>query len=98
MQTFPVLKTDKGVVHMAQEYLNHGIVPKTKKEDALHVAVCATHRVDFLISWNQKHIVRPNKIRQILEFNTKKGIAGPVILNPLMFLEAIPREQYGDNK
>ena len=61
---FPVLKLNDAVEHLAEEYINERIIPKSKKEDALHLAVCTAYGLDFLITWNQKHIVRPPKLNR----------------------------------
>jgi len=89
VNNFKILAVNHDVEKLAQAYMHHGIVPKSKKEDALHLAVCLHYKLDYLITWNKKHIVRDYKIKQILEFNSQRGLAGPVILNPLMFLEII---------
>ena len=36
-----------------------GVVPAEKPGDALQMAVCAVHRIDYLLSWNYAHLVNP---------------------------------------
>jgi hypothetical protein len=56
---------------LAQTYINEGIIPKRKVEDAQHIAIPTYHRMDFLISWNLRHIANPKKSRKITEINKK---------------------------
>jgi predicted nucleic acid-binding protein len=43
--------------HLALEYLQFGIVPASKLDDARHVAVAVVHELDILVSWNYRHLV-----------------------------------------
>lgn len=54
-------------------YLKHGAIPKTEIEDALHLAIATSNKIEFLASWNFKHIVSVNPIRKINEINQKAG-------------------------
>ena len=50
----------------------------TKYEaDMRHIALATLDRVDALVSWNFKHIVRLEKIRQFTEVNCTIGLSGP---------------------
>jgi len=39
--------------------ITENIMPAKAAEDALHIAIAATHQMDFLLSWNFKHIANP---------------------------------------
>lgn len=41
---------------LVQALLNQGCVPSTAVDDALHIAVAAIHRMDYLLTWNCKHL------------------------------------------
>jgi len=51
---------------LAQEYLHHGAVPESYREDAYHIAIAVLNGMDCLLSWNFKHIVR-RKTKDIIE-------------------------------
>jgi hypothetical protein len=53
--------------------LAHQAVPDAFAEDALHIAFAITHEIDFLLSWNFKHIVR-RKTKDVVRMVT--GISG----------------------
>jgi len=59
----------------------HGI-PSEFPEDALHIAIASVEKVDFLATWNFKHINNPftkNKIKDIIE---KAGYICPILASP----------------
>ena len=43
---------------LAQKYINENVVGQTSLEDCIHIAVATLSKVDVLVSWNFKHIVR----------------------------------------
>ena len=57
-------------------------IPKEFPEDALHIAIAAVEKIDFIATWNFKHINNPftkNKIKQIIE---DAGFSCPVLASP----------------
>ena len=41
---------------LATAYLAQKVVPRDYEDDAYHVAVCTVARLDYLVSWNFKHL------------------------------------------
>lgn len=50
--------------------------------DAVHVAVAAIHRMDFILTWNARHLANPNKRTHFATIYLKVGIAPPQIVTP----------------
>ena len=50
---------------LAELYLKHKIVSRRYSQDAGHVAVCSVERIEYLASWNYKHLANAyrNKAR-----------------------------------
>jgi NAD(P)-dependent dehydrogenase (short-subunit alcohol dehydrogenase family) len=68
----------------ALEYVEQGIIPVKKNDDALHLAICTIHDIDVLVSWNFEHLANVNKERQVLALNHQKGYFYPLrITTPL---------------
>ena len=42
---------------LAAEYVAQGVVTPKYEDDARHVAACTVSRIDFLVSWNFRHLV-----------------------------------------
>ena len=83
---FPVLEISAAVEELADEYVKHGAVPRGYSEDAYHIALAVTHRLDYLTSWNFKHLVR-TKTRDIVRMvNTLHDRPHVEILTPAELL------------
>ena len=52
----PHLPVPDPVTDLATFLLAEGALPQKATDDALHVAVCAYHGVDYLLTWNCRHI------------------------------------------
>ena len=44
---------------LAEEYIRKHIIPEKYWNDALHIAIATVNNLDFVISYNQGHIVKP---------------------------------------
>lgn len=58
---------------LAAAYLAQKIVPPDCVEDAEHVAVCVVARLDYLVSWNFKHLAN---VRREAGFNAVNILQG----------------------
>lgn len=58
IKDFSVLEINESVEELAKECVNYGAVPESYQEDAYHIAVTILNEMDYLISWNFRHIVR----------------------------------------
>jgi hypothetical protein len=61
---------------------DHGLPPKARV-DALHVAIAAVHGMDYLLSWNCKHIANALLRSKIESICRATGFEPPVICTPL---------------
>lgn len=57
-------------------------VPQKAAEDALHIAVAAVHGVDYLLTWNCKHIANATMRQSIERVCREAGYEPPVICTP----------------
>jgi hypothetical protein len=59
--------------------------------DALHFAAALVHRIDYLMTWNQRHLANPNKRTHLLVVCARLGYLPPEIVTPdLLILENTP--------
>src|SRR3989338_3078747 len=72
------------IVDIARFYIEHYLAPKEEIEeflgDALHTAICAFYKVDYLLTWNQRHLANVNKLRQLRIMNVRLGLPTPDII------------------
>ena len=58
---------------LAEEYIKEKVVGETSIDDCRHIACATINKVDYLISWNFKHIVNVFRIRGYNSVNIKNG-------------------------
>jgi predicted nucleic acid-binding protein len=83
LEGIQVLELDKRSVELAKTLINQGAVPRKALDDAFHLAVATIHGMDFLLTWNCRHIdnaeMKP-KIRKVIE---SQGYQCPEIATPI---------------
>jgi len=68
-----VLKINQEAIELVNAYLEHQILAERFRNDMLHIALSTIADVDILVSWNFRHIVRYDKIRQFNAVNLQQG-------------------------
>lgn len=76
-------REEKNIEDLANSYIKFGIILERKKPDAVHIALASLFQVDFLVSWNCKHIVRPELQERINAVNTSYGFKEVKLCTPL---------------
>lgn len=64
-------------------YPDAGVVKAPHFNDAHHVAIATVSGADMIVSWNFKHIVHYDKIRQFNRINIEAGYTAIQIYCPL---------------
>ena len=67
---------------LAQKYLDEKVVGPTSADYCRHIATATLNKVDFLISWNFKHIVNVFRIRGYNSINLRCGYSQLDIRSP----------------
>lgn len=70
------------VFELADQYVNGKIIPRKYRKDAVHLAVAAYHKIPIVVSWNFKHMVKPETRRGVNEMNKKLGYPQIDIVSP----------------
>jgi len=82
VKDFPVLEINRFVEELASEYVRYEAVPESYPEDAYHIAVAVLNEMDYLLSWNFRHIVR-RKTKDIVRMvNTLRNLKHVEIIAP----------------
>ncbi len=83
---FSVISLSDEVEGLMKKYIHHGAVPKEYREDAYHIAIATLSEMDYLLSWNFKHIVR-RKTRDIVRMvNSLNNLKSIEIMTPAELL------------
>ena len=62
-------------------------IPPDAATDALHVATAAVHGMNYLVTWNCRHIANATLLPSIQSVCTGAGHPAPVICTPLELME-----------
>ena len=82
MAGIPRLAVNAEVEHLAERFIQEGALPETAAEDAIHVALAAVHRIDYLLTWNCRHIDNAEKKPAIRAVCAIAGYPCPEICTP----------------
>jgi predicted nucleic acid-binding protein len=86
-ESFPVLPTPLEAEELAARYIAEELVPKGEIYDALHLALASYHRIDYLVTWNCRHIAAASVRRRVAALNSKLGVGVPVLCTPEELME-----------
>ena len=75
------------VQRLIDALMDKGAVPKTEPEDAAHIALAAAHGVEYLVTWNFRHIANPSMRRKIDDVIGNSGFRPPIMCSPEELLE-----------
>jgi hypothetical protein len=78
----PALEITEDAESLTQVIMAGGILPPQAVRDAAHVAVAAVHAVDFLLTWNCRHLANAQLARRIGSVCQRLGYRMPIICTP----------------
>jgi predicted nucleic acid-binding protein len=78
----PLLPLDTEIAEIADEIMARAILPAKARADALHIAMVAHHRIQYLLTWNCRHIANATILARIHQMLTDLSIPIPVICTP----------------
>ena len=82
-----LLAVHPDIEHLVTVLFERGAVPREAGADAAHIAIAATNGVDFLVTWNFRHIANAEKRARIGDACNRAGYNPPAIRTPLELLE-----------
>ncbi len=82
LEGIPRLAITSAAGRLAGELVEWGPVPRKAAEDALHIAIAAVHGVEYLLTWNCKHIANATMRQGIERVCREAGYEPPVICTP----------------
>ena len=83
----PLLTLTEESKVFAHQLIQRKLVPTKALADALHIAVAATSGMDYLLTWNCKHIANAVVRPKIETLCREMGMTPPVICTPEELLE-----------
>ena len=93
----PVLEQTERVASLAERILKEVPLPAKASSDAFHIAHAAMHRMNYLLTWNCRHIANAVFRRSIVTICEAAGVECPLICTPLELLPAELQPQVHDH-
>ena len=90
VDTLARLAISTEVVDLAKYYVGEGAMPSTDFGDAYHLAFATWYRLQYLLTWNCKHLANANKFEHIEFLNARRRLVSPKIVTPEQLLELNP--------
>ena len=87
IKDIPILQVNNEIQQLARLYYEELTIPNKARLDAAHLAIAVWYEMDYLLSWNCKHIVS-GRTRKVLEkVNSRLQIRTPVLCTPEELME-----------
>jgi len=67
---------------ISQQFVTEGIIPTKYLDDAIHLAIALLNEMDYIVSWNFKHLVKPKTKKAVRAFSIKEGYKEIEIITP----------------
>ncbi len=81
------LEVSEEISELAQGLMRHVPLPEKAEVDSLHIATAAVHGIEYLVTWNCKHIANPSLRPRIERTCREFGYEPPSICTPQDLLE-----------
>ena len=82
IQALPVIPVTEAMVRFAEVLVDRKVMPQPVAGDALHVAAAVVAGMDYVLTWNVRHLANPNKTLHLNAVCQEHGYIVPKILRP----------------
>ena len=82
LRELPLLPRTPAASALITHLLASGIIPAVAEDDAVHIGLAAAHGMDFLLTWNCRHINNHHLRARIERAGAAFGLAIPDICTP----------------
>ena len=83
---------------LAQNLIDAGAVPQNLRPDAQHIAIATVNSIEYLISWNYKHIVNETKRDLINQVCRAAGFQPTTLYTPIELIEEMQVKEKPDTR
>lgn len=93
LESIPLLSLTPEVDDLAAGLVEAGLVPSKAASDAVHIAVASVHNIDYLLTWNFKHIANRFAQQKLATFVAAAGYHLPILCSPEDLYESDPTSE-----
>ncbi|MBF0103436.1 MAG: type II toxin-antitoxin system VapC family toxin [Desulfobacterales bacterium] len=87
------LKITDDIRRLAATLILQGALPDKAQADALHIAIATFHGIDYIVTWNCRHIDNPAMKPLIRKVCAMEGYSCPEICTPIEIMEVNENEK-----
>ena len=81
LEGLAILQPDKDVIEVAAALVDQKVMPGPAiAGDALHVAFAMVNRIEYMLTWNVKHLANPGKRTHLATFCLRLGLPVPQLV------------------
>ena len=92
LEVVTLLDATEEAADLAQQLIDSGAIPAKAAEDAAHIAIAVTNAVEYLVTWNCRHIANATMRSQIERVCREAGYEPTIICTPDELME--PDDDY----
>jgi predicted nucleic acid-binding protein len=82
IRIIPILALEPEILEIAQVYRSLGLMPRSPVADSLHLAFASHYHMDYLLTWNCRHLANARKAERLEEINLKMHLGLPRLVTP----------------
>jgi len=77
------LRVDEPLRALARGIIKESLLPPAATSDAIHAAAASFHGMDYLLTWNCRHLANPHLQKNLRALMAKRGLVLPEICTPI---------------
>jgi predicted nucleic acid-binding protein len=82
LQNISVLELTEAIQDLGMQFLTRSNLPAKASDDAIHIAAATVHGLDYLLTWNCKHIANAQIQKKLTAICLDFGYQLPTICTP----------------
>ena len=82
LKGIPFLEITPTIAMLAEALVKEGAFPDTAIDDAYHLAIASVHAMNFLLTWNFRHLANAERKERMQNILLKHGFSMPIICTP----------------
>jgi hypothetical protein len=87
VQGIPLLSVTEEAEGLAELLVREKVMPGPVSGDAVHITLATVHAVDYVLTWNVRHLANPSKMPHLRIICLRAGLLPPTITTPELLWE-----------
>jgi hypothetical protein len=82
IEGIPLLPVTEAVIDLAEALVREGPMPQNAADGAFHLALASVHDLDYLLTWNCRHLANAEMVRAARKLLEARGCSVPSVCVP----------------